>query len=169
MVRHKTRWLLVRLDFFEDLSGDRTWSGADTSSSSKTSGEIAQAEGLITKKDVLKSIRDSLGLSFGVASSGISNEIQVRLYDEHFRLAMIRVPREESPTVRAAVTFLRAVQGKPVVASIISVNGSARTAKAATIMEFKRSFREQMAGQRNCSGSVLKVLEERIGLIRSID
>ena len=58
---------------------------------------------------------------------------KVRLYDKVARIAMIRTPIACSDMVRTSLTFLTSVKSIPVVASILSVNRSLRTAKIAAL------------------------------------
>jgi RNase P/RNase MRP subunit POP5 len=89
----------------------------------------------------------------------------VRLYDELSRLILVRVPRDACGLVRAAMTLLTTIQGRSVVASVISVNGSSRTAKRVAMLEMRRSFRQ------HCSPSKRELtgLEARLDIIRKIE
>lgn len=75
------------------------------------------------------------------------------------------MPRDACGLARASLVFLTAIQGKSIVASVISVNGSARTARRVAMLEIKRSFRLK------CSASKreLKELEARLDMIRKIE
>jgi RNase P/RNase MRP subunit POP5 len=189
MVRHKTRWLLVRLEFDPDVIGRR-----DEGDSRNKRRRVEDDGAELTKKDLAQCIRECISSSFGVAASGAAQDVQgmtiscmirfrdpattkplpqtimiilptVRLYDELSRLILIRVPRDACGLARAALTFLTTIQGRSIVASVISVNGSSRTAKRVAILETRRIFREQ------CSPSKreLKELEARLDIIRKIE
>lgn len=190
MVRHKTRWLLVRLVFERDVLKQ---TNSDGSHKRRRDEDDSSSAGL-TKKDLSQSIRDSISSSFGIAASGIAQDVQgmsvvsvfgwqralvslksfdaligtllVRLYDESSRLAMIRVSRDSCGLVRAAITFLTAIKSKSVVASVIAVNGSARTAKRVALLEMRRHFREECFSTEKRE---LKDLEERLALIRKVE
>lgn len=75
------------------------------------------------------------------------------------------MPRDACGLARAALTFLTTIQGRSIVASVISVNGSARTAKRVAMLEMKRELRQK------CSFSKreLKELEARLDMIRKIE
>lgn len=90
----------------------------------------------------------------------------MRLYDESSRLAIVRVARDTCGLVRAAIAFLTTVQGSSVVVSIISVNGSARTAKRVAMSKLRHSFRQD---QCSSDKKELRALEERLNLIRKIE
>lgn len=149
----------------------------------------------LTKKDLAHCIRECITSSFGIAASGMAQDVQgmqislcwsisckafggltishargslsraVRLYDESSRLAMIRVSRDSCGLVRAAITLLTSFQGRSVVASVISVNGSARTAKRAAVLETRREAQQEGATGKQ----ELRDLEERLDMIRKID
>ena len=91
--------------------------------------------------------------------AGIIEENQVRLYNPETRLAMIKVvPRDHSDLVRSAITLLNEVNGEPIVAVVISTNGSARTAKLAALREIQCLFqiRVAVAGPRRGAGAINK-------------
>ena len=152
MVRHKTRWLLVQLDFEPDMAVEEC--------KKRKRGETSKLDTIV----IYRAIKESFYSCFGIAAYGFLQSVQgkteaylkcknhrilmnthpvalVRYYDEHDRLAVIRVPREGYGMVRASILFLTLLQSKSVVASVISVNGSARTARLATITEVQRRFR----------------------------
>ena len=79
---------------------------------------------------------------------------------------MIRVARDSCDMVRAAICFMTAIQGKLLVASVVSVNSSARTAKRVALLEIKRHFRQ---GNYSMDRKSLLALEERLNMIRKIE
>mmetsp|Transcript_29536 Transcript_29536/g.53413 ORF Transcript_29536/g.53413 Transcript_29536/m.53413 type:complete len:162 (-) Transcript_29536:69-554(-) len=161
MVRHKTRWLLLRLDFehnvlrLPEVGANRKRRRRDDDSGTG-----------LTKKDLAKCIRDSVASSFGIAASGIAQDLQVRLYDESSRLVIIRVARDSCDMVRVAICFTTVIQGKSVAASVVSVNGSARTAKRAALLELRQNFRQENFSMDKKS---LVALEERLNMIQKIE
>lgn len=81
----------------------------------------------------------------------------VRFCDAATRLALIRVPREFCGTVRAAITLLTTIQMQQqqqqqrqpqrsvaVTVTVLSVKGSARTAKMEAIRHVRRFYRERL-------------------------
>lgn len=95
-----------------------------------------------------------------------TTDCAVRLYDEASRLAIIRVSRESCSLVRASITFITSIQRRSVVASVVSVNGSARTAKRVALLETRRNFRQEVCSTEKRE---LKDLERRLNLIRKIE
>lgn len=83
--------------------------------------------------------------AFGIAASGITEDMQVLFYNTDTGLAMIKVPRDSSNLVRSAITIMTQLNNVPMVATVLSTNGSARTAKLATIRELKRMFQNRYA------------------------
>lgn len=90
----------------------------------------------------------------------------VRLYDETSRLAMIRVARDSCDMVRAAICFTTSILGKSVAASVLSVNGSARTAKRAALLEMRRNFQKR---NHSMDKKSLVALEARLNMIQKIE
>ena len=68
----------------------------------------------------------------------------VRFADPTTRLAMVRTPREFCGRVRASITLLTLLNNQRVVLAVMSVNGSARTAKVAAIRELRRFYRDRI-------------------------
>lgn len=103
----------------------------------------------------------------------------VRLYIPDSKLALIKVPRDASDLVRSAITLLTKVNDESIVATVISTNGSARTAKLATLRLIKRKFRNRVGvGNVNVKanandairiGKELRNLEDQLELVRNID
>lgn len=125
-MRTKVSWLLVRFDFEgHELNGSSTVKSTTT----KTTAAIDA----ITSKDIYNSLRESISLLHGPVGFGQTTSLEVRLYDKVARIAMIRTPIACSDMVRTSLTFLTSVKSIPVVASILSVNRSLRTAKIAAL------------------------------------
>lgn len=73
MVRHKTRWLLVRLEFDSDIMGKRD----EGDSRNRNKGWRVEEDGAgLTKKDLAQCIRECISSSFGVAASGLAQDVQ---------------------------------------------------------------------------------------------
>jgi hypothetical protein len=71
MVRHKTRWLLVRLEFDSDVIGRRD------EDDSRNKGRRVEEDGAgLTKKDLAQCIRECISSSFGVAACGAAQDVQ---------------------------------------------------------------------------------------------
>ena len=76
--------------------------------------------------------------------------------------------------VRSAITLMTSVgaDNRPAVASVISVNGSARTAKLATIAQVRRSYRENLKANpynEKELNKTCKTLEDALSAIQNID
>jgi RNase P/RNase MRP subunit POP5 len=97
----------------------------------------------VTGTDIYRGLRDSITQNFGMVGAALS-DIQVRLYDPKLHLAIIKTTREGYPAVRSSLTVMtRIKQGGDVlkvVASTISVSGSARTARNAAWIEVRKRF-----------------------------
>jgi len=77
----------------------------------------------------------------------------VRFSDPTTRLVMVRTPREYCGLVRATITLLTSLSSnnsnQRVVLHVLSVNGSARTAKVTAIREVRRFYRDRLLQQAN--------------------
>ena len=107
------------------------------------------------------------------------NNEAVRFCDATTRLALIRVPREFCSIVRASVTLLTAVQNQRVSVTVLSVSGSARTAKVDAIRLLRRYYREKMLRlindkgesilNRRETGQICRSMQDALETIVSID
>ncbi len=70
-------------------------------------------------------------------------------------MAIIQVPRDDAKTIQAAITLMMSIGDVPIVASVISTHGSARTMKIAALLELKRSFDRQCEQYEKSSASSL--------------
>lgn len=84
----------------------------------------------------------------------------VRLYNADTRLAIIKTSRDSADIVRAAITLLNQLNDEPIVASVISIHGSARTLKFSCIQLLRKTFPPS---------EQLHKLEEQIEQIRVIE
>ena len=140
MVRLKTRWLLVRIELPTDND-----------------------EPLSMRNVVLaRGIRDHLLQCFGDAAAGAAYDTHVRWCDSGTQLALIRVPREFYPMIRASVTLLTQLvvsanhtANKPndtttpttmtrLALHVLSVHGSARTAKLQALRRVQKLYRDRI-------------------------
>ena len=164
MVRQKNRWLLVKLDFEEDLLSACAPDGDASSSASATSGkkrklhpsssnisavsDASSSQALqqlqqVTATDVYRSLQESILQNFGVVGAA-TMEIRVLLYDPKLRVAIIKTSREKYPLVRSAVTLLSSIKqggdALKVAASTVAVSGSARCARNAACEYVQKEF-----------------------------
>jgi len=151
MVRHKTRWLLVRFEFESQLS---------TSTTKERGDDLPQ----IQTKEIYKEIVKILSICFGLSAHAIIPDIMVRHIDDESQLAMIRVPREAEKQVRTAITFMTTLYNQGIVASVLSVNGCARTARLATMQEIRKRVEGKSLSKKGMKG-----LDARLQVIREID
>jgi RNase P/RNase MRP subunit POP5 len=98
--------------------------------------------------------------TFGIVQAGILEDLQVRLYNADTRLAVIKTSRDSADIVRAAITLLNQLNDEPIVASVISIHGSARTLKLSCIQLLRKTF---------SPSEQLHKLEEQIEQIRVIE
>lgn len=176
MVRQKSRWLLIRIDLEDQVKSIK-----DTSTASLLEGAAVKKKKedpaasssriQLEKKNIFHALRIMIEESFGIARSGIIDDIQVRLYSSEARLAIVKVPRDDCDLVRSAVTFLTQIQEEPVTAVVLATNGSARTAKVAAMRQVRKDFREKYRDARNIGigKKELQKLDSLIDHIRGID
>ena len=150
MVRHKNRWILVQFDYEPDIleqctpdapnSKKRKLKKIDSQSSAddeqiQTRIQIRQ----ITTTDIFRSLQETLTQNYGIVGSS-TTEISVRLYDPKIGLAVIKTSRDKYPIVRSSLMFITSIKQIKAVARIISINGSARTARNAAWKEVQHRF-----------------------------
>lgn len=163
MVRHKTRWLLVRVDYADEIG----------------------------RNELQRKIRDSLQV-FGVAGARFAVDTHgecgscslvrvvgaercrmmsraptqlhafstVRFWDPHSKLALVRVARDFVKQVRAAFLFVR----QPVLST--TVYGSARTAKIGLIQTIREHYRNEcLARDRKQQEKLCRQMQETFDTI----
>ena len=152
MVRQKNRLLIVTIDFDEQLmpaSIERKQRERDSkkrrrpvTAKDPTSAPDDGSPPLIEAKDIHRVLRTTMESNFGIIGAGMVHTMRVLLYDETDRMAIIKVPREYSPMVRAALTFITSINDANTVLSTVGVHGSARTAKMAALDLMRKNFNE---------------------------
>jgi RNase P/RNase MRP subunit POP5 len=189
MVRKKNRWLLVQFDFESDILssyasfGETEESGLTAASSGKKRKQQASSGGdaaddatarsihQVTGTDIYRSLRDSIVQNFGLVGAA-SADVQVRLYDPKMRLAIVKTTRDEYPIVRSSLTVLTQIkQGGDVlkvVATTISVCGSARTARNAAWGEIQKRFGKDVGLLREQKGDEPWTKKTRIALEKGL-
>jgi len=160
MVRQKNRFLIVCLDFDEQLvpasierkrernSKKRRRQTADPSNNSTPSVADNTDDGSpppIEAKDIHRVLRTTMESNFGIVGAGMVHTVRVLLYDETDRMAIIKVPREYCPMVRSALTFITSINDANSVLSTIGVHGSARTVKMAALQLMRNHFNKATA------------------------
>ena len=160
MVRQKNRFLVVCLDFDEQLvpasierkrernSKKRRRQTADPSNNSTPSVADNTDDGSpppIEAKDIHRVLRTTMESNFGIVGAGMVHTVRVLLYDETDRMAIIKVPREYCPMVRSALTFITSINDANSVLSTIGVHGSARTVKMAALQLMRNHFNKATA------------------------
>ena len=165
MVRHKVRWLLVQFDFEKKLEEkENYYDDEDSDSDAVATRSILSFP---SKKEISAMIRQSMSSCFGLVADGAANEVQIRLVDPSTRLVLLRTPRKLCNLVRCSLTLLTTAtitrdgnnatgeannkNNRPIriVASVISVNGSARTAKLATMGRVKEYYKKKMLSNKD--------------------
>ena len=152
MVRHKIRWLLVRFEFEGQLA---------TGPTTTKRGDDVPA---LQPKEIYKELAKILSGCFGMFAHAIIPNLAVRHVDDESQLCMIRVPRDGANHVRTAITFMTTLYNKEIVASVLSINGSARTARLAIMQEIRKR-----ANEISLTAKDIKQLDARLQVIREID
>jgi len=136
------------------------------------------ADDLPSRKDITTCIRQAISSTLGVAGERPASELQVRFWDPNSRLLLLRVPRDECGRVRASLTLwghlpLSSSSSCRIVASVLSVNGSARTAKRSALHTIQKYYRQRIGAMvktnRKRFEKECKKLQELIGMIQAID
>ena len=152
MVRQKNRWLLVQFDYEHNiiaqcapnqvptpLSKKRKLSKSDSlNSSSSTVDEMIQIN-QITSTDIFRALQETITHNYGIMGTS-TTDLSVKLYDRKVKLAILKTSRDKYPNVRTSLMFLNKIKQIKVVATVICVSGSARTARNAAWKEMQRRF-----------------------------
>jgi Rpp14/Pop5 family len=106
--------------------------------------------------------------------------VPVRYYDaSQTKLLLLRVPRDVVTSVRASLSFLTTVRTRRVALHTVSIHGSARTAKLATVRRIRSYYREQVLQMRRQLpqraaelariGQLCSSMEEQVNMLQNID
>lgn len=192
MVRHKVRWLLVQIDFEKKLEEKKN------EYYDENDDDDASILLFPSKKEISAMIRQSMSSCFGLVADGAANEVQIRLVDPSTRLVLLRSPRKLCNLVRCSLTLLTTIsttkaatvntsnvkkninnQPTRIVASVISVKGSARTAKLATMARVKEYYKKKLLllsgkkkkqqPQKSQHEALVKELQSLLTTIQNID
>lgn len=148
MVRLKTRWILLRLDFPSDVGFRKQTKEGGNNNLKALDGQFP------SRKEVFIAINNNHIENFGVAGTGEAQDIQVRFCDPVTRLVLIRIPRDAFPRVRSTLTLITSIIRRRVVVNIIGVNGSVRTAKRSAIEHVRGIYRKYFQ-QQTISGEIM--------------
>lgn len=172
MVRHKNRWLLVKIELADEI---RT-------------NEKKSSSGFPSKKEFHGRLRKTISWCFGIAGEVPACDTQVRFCDAETQIAVVRVPREFCGKIRAALTLLltrkqlasigeltEMESKQDYLASVVSVHGSARTAKIAVFRKLREVYKVKIEESRKlfpeddnkASKRFCKALQERLALIQN--
>lgn len=147
MVRHKARWLVVHLDFGEQLERPHEQSKM-TSPNSMSNKALPDLDA----SDIFHSLRKCIEATFGTYAFGVASELQVTFYEYRLQIAVIRMSREHCGTVRSAVTLLTDMSGIRVAASVLAVCGSLRTARLVVLHELNKFLPNENEKKSACQG-----------------
>ena len=173
MVRHKNRWLLVKVELAEDIRRNQN----------NDESLIIDVSSFPSKKEFTTRLRRTVGWCFGLEGDA-SCEVQVRFCDVETQLAVIRVPRDSCGKIRAALTLLLTRKqllslGEPTTAkdyqvSVVSVHGSARTLKVAIYRKLRKLYRFKIEKARKLfpddktlQTQLCRALQERLALVQN--
>lgn len=86
----------------------------------------------------------------------------VKYFNPEAQIAIVKVPRDKYKIIRAAFTLLTNLNYKPVVATIISVNGSARTCKIAALRTLRKWFNESNTTNANNANTNYTITDSKL-------
>ena len=173
MVRHKNRWLLVKVELADDIRKNKN----------NDESLILDVSKFPSKKEFTNRLRRTVGWCFGIEGES-SCEVQVRYCDAETQLAVIRVPRDSCGKIRAALTLLLTRKqllslGEPTTSqdyqvSVLSVHGSARTLKIAMYRKLRALYRIKIEksnkifpDDKKLQKQVCHALQERLTLVQN--
>lgn len=142
-----------------------------------------------SKKEFTIRLRRTIAWCFGIAAEGPARDTQIRFCDAETQLALVRVPREHCDTIRSSLSLLLTRKqlfslgekadrqpwtSSDYYASVISVHGSARTAKIATFRKLRELYRLHLQKSRtmfpkdnNLEKKSCRGLQKRLTLIQN--
>jgi len=143
MVRHKSRYLLFQFLYPPTDTADAS-TGASTGTFSHalpTHLEFhSPSASNLTGKDIAAILRDSLSINFGDWGAGCAGGLSVKYFSPATSTGIVKVPREHYRLVWGALSFIREVKGRPVVATMLKVSGTIKKAE----MEAVRRAKEEI-------------------------
>ena len=174
MVRHKNRWLLVKVELADEIRN----------------GGSSKSSNFPSKKEFTNRLRKTISWCFGIAGEVPACDTQVRFIDEQTQLVVIRTPRDYCGKIRAALTLLLTRKQLASIgelsqeetceylATLVSVHGSARTAKIAVFRKLREVYKEKIEESRRVfpddddddnkvSKTLCKALQVRLALIQN--
>jgi hypothetical protein len=207
MVRHKTRWLLVKVELADDIRRLALSPHQDEKSKPDDKGrrrkgnDASSSSQYPSRKEFTIQLRRTITWCFGIAGETAVFDTHVRFFDVNAsQLVLIRCPRQHCGIIRSALTLtltrkqmisLGQTMGdtddgtfcSDWISSVISVHGSARTAKIATLRELREVYRDKILQSRELLGAdqisrreatlkekkLCTELQERIVTVRIID
>ena len=189
MVRHKNRWILVNVEFADDIRNNKN-NHHHLQHTSASSGP-SSAHLFPSKKEFTIRLRRTIAWSFGIAGEGPACDTQVKFCDAETQLVVVRVPRQYCDMIRSSLTLL--LTNKQLVslgettttqqqqgsmqdyqASVVSVHGSARTAKIAVFRKLREVYRLQIQQSHiafpndgKLKKNLCRALQERLALVQN--
>jgi hypothetical protein len=193
MVRHKNRWLLVKVELAGDVRSNQQQPSIvrTTTTTTTTAYSSSRPSPFPSKKEFLARLRRTVSWCFGIAGEGPAYDTQIRFCDPDTRLVVVRVPRDSCGMIRSALTLLltrkqlaslgettRTMEATQppldYLASVISVHGSARTAKIAVFRKLRELYRMQIQESRavfpnddRIQSNLCRALQERLALVQN--
>jgi len=177
MVRHKNRWLLAKVELDNDIRINKQQMSVGSSSSDL----------FPSKKEFMTRLRRTVAWCFGIAGEGPACDTQIRFCDAETQLVVVRVPRQYSDMIRSSLTLLLTrkqllslgekvdtVTPSDFHVSVVSVHGSARTAKIAIFRRLRELYRLQIQESRivfpnddKLQQNLCRALQERLTLVQN--
>ena len=85
----------------------------------------------------------------------------VKYFHPGAKIVIVKTPRDKYKMIRAALTLVTHINDMPVVMSVTSVNGSARTSKIAALRTLRKWFNETNQGVK-VTDSMIKKLHKQM-------
>lgn len=177
MVRHKNRWLLVRVELDDDIRNNNQQMSVGSSS----------LDLFPSKKEFMARLRRTVTWCYGIAGEGPACDTQIRFCDAETRLVVVRLPRQYGDMIRSSLTLLLTrkhllslgekvdkVNPSDFHVCVLSVHGSARTAKIAIFRKLRELYRLQIQESRisfpnddKLQKNLCRSLQERLTLVQN--
>ena len=176
MVRHKNRWLLVKVELADDIRNNN--------SNNNHKKAVQQPSSFPSKIEFIIRLRRTVAWCFGIEGQAAC-DAQVKFCDPDTKLVVVRVPRDACGRIRAALTLLltrkqmlslgeTTSKSQDFQASVLSVHGSARTTKIALFRLLRKLYRIEMEESRKLfptddklEKKLCRALQEQLALVQN--
>lgn len=186
MVRHKSRWIIVEILKQGNDDNDHDKHNSNRINYNHIINHSNHDTIKKNKRNLFIALRDTIESAFGIAGSGVIEHMFVKYIHTGANIAIVKIPRDHNKLVRAAILLITEMNQStctsssntntnneivrvPVVISVKSMHGSARTCKIATLQILRKWFHVREQNKKDISDSKLKELHNYMEEVYALD